>query len=129
VIEPATNPSTTNLTTEIIMPIDHFAIELPNGATPLAVIKGLGFDYYVAYNDFDGRYWLLSHEAEDFEFEFDVDFLHDYRTLAEALAATADLIERDLNADLANPISGMIDRPGTKHSLIDDPHYGERWER
>jgi hypothetical protein len=108
------------------MPIDHFAIELPNGATPLAVIKGLGFDYYVAYNDFDGRYWLLSHEAEDFEFEFDVDFLHDYRTLAEALAATADLIERDLNADLANPISGMIDRPVPRAA---EQHHFDRHSR
>lgn len=116
---PTTTPINVNHTTENIMPIDHFAIELPNGAMPVAVIRGLGFDYYVAYNDEDARYWLLSHEAEDFDFEFDVDFLHDYRTLAEALAAAAKCIEADLNAELGNPLAGMTDRPGTKSPLLD----------
>ena len=85
-----------------------------NGAddeTVVAVVKGVGFDYTVGYIDYSGRYGVWMHEAEDHDNEFEPDILNVYPTLKEALVAVAEQVERDLNAELANPLSGMTDKP------------------
>jgi hypothetical protein len=87
------------------MSIDYFNM-LSDDETVVAVVKGVGFDYCVADTGFGDRYGVYSHDAEDTEFEFEFDLLHVYRSLGEALAAIADIIKHDLDAELANPLAG-----------------------